>query len=426
MTVTGAAQRQAPAPGLWRNADFLKFWLGESASLLGNQVTVLALPLTAISALGASDQQVGLLRFLQLVPYIGFSLLFGVWVDRVRRRSLMLWSNLVRLLLLATIPLLYWLGALGMAVLLVLACAIGTASVLFDLCWMSYVTTLVSSPEQYVEANAKMGVSTSTADVAGPGIAGVIVGWLGAPVALVSQVGTYLLSLGSLLLIRSREPLPEPPPARRRVLPELREGVRWVFGNRILRWLTLLGFCCNFSMIAVWTLFLLYGTRDLHLPPSTIGTVFATASAGGLLGAVLSRRVIRRFRIGRVYLVSMAALLLGPTVLVLAGGPRPLLLGLFVSSFFITYLGLGVANVVVITLRQTTTPQALMGRMTASFRMVLFGGGALGGLCAGLLSAALGARGALGVVATASALAVVGLLVSPVSRLPAPPPAAQA
>ncbi|MDH6118315.1 MFS family permease [Kitasatospora sp. GAS204A] len=404
------------AASLWRNGDFLRFWLGETVSLFGTQVTSLALPLTAIDAFHATDQQVGLLRFLQLVPYLGLALLIGVWSDRVRRRPLMLAANLIRLVLLGLVPVLSWAHALDFTSLLVIACAVGVASVVFDVNWMSYVPILVRDPQQYVAASARMGVSSSAADVAGPGLAGLLVSALTAPVALVVDAASYAVSVLSLLLIRTPEP--DPATATRRHAPtELRDGLRWVLGDRILRALALVGFCCNFSMITVWTMFLLYGTHDLHLSAATLGGIFATASVGGLLGALLSGRVIRRFPLGRVYLVAQSALLLGPSLIVLADGPRPVRIAMFVLSFFVTYLGLGVAGVIIVSLRQTNTPQAMMGRMTAVFRTLLFGGGSLGGLFAGLATGWLGAREALVVAAAGSAAVVLGLLVSPVSRL---------
>ncbi|MET9379428.1 MFS transporter [Streptomyces sp. NPDC002992] len=422
-----ATQRRAEAgesrAGLWHNRDFLVFWFGETLSLLGTQVTTLALPLTAIVAFDATDEQVGVLRFLQLAPYLGLALVFGVWVDRSRRRRVMLGANLSRMVLIALVPLLYWVHALDMVTLLVIACAIGIASVLFDVSWMSYVPTLVRDPRDYVEAGAKMGASSSAADVAGPGLAGVLVGALTAPVALVANAFSYLVSVISLLLIRTPEPRPGPTAGKRRMLPELRDGLRWVLRNPILRALALIGFCCNFSMVTVWTMFLLYGTRDLHLGSTTLGSIFATASVGGLIGAAISRKVIQRFRLGTVYLVAQTALLLGPALIVLATGPRPVMVGMFVLSFFTTYLGLGVANVIIVSLRQTSTPQSMMGRMTAVFRTLLFGGGALGGLSAGLLSGELGPKGALTAAAIGSAAVVIGLAVSPVTRLHSLPPA---
>jgi MFS family permease len=412
-----------PEPkSLWHNSDFLKFWLGETLSLLGTQVTNLALPLTAIYAFKATDSQVGVLRFLQLVPYIGLALLFGVWVDRVRRRHVMLGANLVRMVLIGLVPLLYKLDFLSMPLLMVIACSIGIASVLYDLSWMPFVPTLVKDSKHYVEANSKMAISSSTAEVAGPGLAGLLVAAVSAPIALIADSCSYLVSVITLLLVRTEEPRPKPA-ADRHVLTELRDGLRWVFRDPILRWLACIGFCCNFSMITVWTMFLLYGTREVGLSSAALGGIFATASVGGLIGAMISRKVLQLFPLGRVYLIAQSALLIGPSVLVLAVGPKPVMVAFFVVSFFTTYLGLGVANVIIVSLRQTTTPLMMMGRMTACFRMLLFGGGALGGLTAGLLSDAIGAKNALITAAVASAAVVIAIVLSPVSRLRALPPA---
>ncbi|WP_337661947.1 MFS transporter [Actinoalloteichus sp. AHMU CJ021] len=419
MSITDIDPAEAPRAkprSLWHNRDFLKFWVGETISLLGTQVTILALPLTAIHSLNATDSEVGVLRFVQLAPYLALALLLGIWIDRVRRWRVMLWSNLARMALIALIPLLHLTDLLTVPALLVIACLIGVASVLFDLSWMSYVPTLVKSPKHYVEASSKMGISSSTADVAGPGIAGVVVAWLTAPIALLAQTGTYLLSVVSLMLIRTREPKPEVT-TERRASRELKEGLAWVFGKPLLRWLAIIGFCCNFSMITTWTMFLLYGTRTVGLDSTTLGLIFGTASIGGLIGAVVSRRVVGRFPVGPTYFVAQTGLLLGPLLIVLASGPQPVMIGMFIASFFTTYFGLGIANVIIVALRQTLTPQSMMGRMTACFRTLLFGGGALGGLCAGLLADAIGARNALVVAAVGSAAVVVGLILSPVSRL---------
>ena len=166
------------------------------------------------------------------------------------------------------------------------------------------------------------------------------------------------------------------------------------------------------------------GTHDLRLGSSVLGVVFATASVGGLTGSLLSRRVIARFPLGRVYFTAQAALLLGPTVIVLAGGPGPAVVALDTLSFFTTYLGLGVANVIIVSPRQIVTTLPMMGRMTACFRMLLFGGGALGGLTAGMLAGAIGERNALAVAASFPAAVALVLAASPVTRLRSLPPGA--
>lgn len=420
MTTTDINVDSAPSNAgrsLWHNRDFLKFWGGETLSLLGTQVTELALPLTAIYAFAASDEQVGILRFLQLAPYLGFALLFGVWVDRARRRPVMIGANVTRMVLLTLIPVLYWQGALGMPVLLMVSFAVGIASVLFDVSWMAFVPTVVRDSRYYVEANSKMGISSSSAEVAGPGLAGVLIVALTAPVALIVDAISYLVSVVSLLMIRTEEPKPVQPTEDRHLLEELLDGLRWVFSRPILRALALVGFCCNFSLVTVWTMFLLYAARDLNLGSTIIGGILAIASIGGLIGAAVSRTIIARFRLGTVYFVAQSALLLGPVIIAFAAGPPSVMIATFVCAFFTSYLGLGVAGVVIVSLRQTDTPQFMMGRMTAVFRTLLFGGGALGGLAAGFLAGAVGARSALVVAAAGSAAVVVALLFSPVTRL---------
>ena len=408
---------------LWQNPDFLKFWSGETLSLFGTQVTTLAMPLTAVLVFRASPFQVGLLRFLQLVPYLALAMLFGVWVDRARRRRVMMLANGARMVLIAAVPVLSATHHLTMGLLLAIACAVGVFSVLFDVSWMAFVPTLVKDPERYVEANQKLGVTSSSADVAGPGIAGAVISALSAPTALAADAFSYLVSLVTLAWIRTPEPeaVPSTSASGRRLKTELAEGLRFVFGDRTLRPLALIAPFCNFVMVGVWTMFLLYASRGVGLSSAQIGVVFASSSIGGLVGAAVSRRLLARFRLGAVYAASMSAIFLAPLLIPVASGPRPVLLAAFIASFFLAYLGLGVANVVVISLRQASTPQALLGRMNAACRTMLFGGGSLGGLVGGFVSGAAGLRPGLLAVAALSALMVVPVLLSPVSRLRAMP-----
>jgi MFS family permease len=422
-----AAAEPETGPGtLWQNTEFLKFWFGETLSLFGTQVTNLALPLTAVLAFHATPAQVGLLRFLQLAPYLGLALVFGALVDRMRRRRVMLLANTARMLLIGAIPVLSATHHLNLPVLLTLACAIGVFSVLFDVSWMSFVPTLVRHREQYLEANQKTGVTSSSADVAGPGLAGVVIGALTAPIALAADSASYLVSLLTLLWIRTPEPKPDRPQARRSIPREIGAGLKFVFGHRLLRAVALIAPFTNFSLVAVWTMFLVHASRDRGLSPAQIGLVFSMSAIGGLAGAALSRRLLARFRFGRVYALSLSAMFTGPLLIPFAAGPRAAVIGFFIASFFVTYLGLGVANVIGVSLRQTVTPPAMMGRMNAAFRTLLFGGGSLGGLLGGLLAGRIGAHQALAVLAFASALMLVPVLLSPVSRLHGLPQPAEA
>ncbi|MER6190700.1 MFS transporter [Streptomyces cyaneofuscatus] len=420
-------QAEEPPRSLWHSRDFLTFWSGEAFSLFGAQVTNLALPLTALLVYDATPQQMGLLSFLQLSPYLFLSLVFGVLVDRSRRKPLMLTANAIRMVLIASVPLLSALHLLSIEGLLIIACLVGTCSVLFDVSWMSFVPTLVKDRRLYVEANQKLGVTQSTSDVAGPGAAGLLVGWLGPPTALILDAASYLASLISLLAIRIKEPRPARTRAERHLGRELKEGVSWVFGHRLLRPLALLAPFTNFSLTSVSTLFLLYGVREKGLTPQVIGLVYSVSSVGALLGALGSAAIIRRYPTGLIYGVALTGIYTGPLLLIFAGGPRPLMIGIFILSLLISYFGSGLSNVVQLTLRQTLTPQSLMGRMNAAFRTLLFGGGALGGLCGGLLGGALGLRNGLVVLVICSAAMIVPLLLSPIIRLRSmPEPAKEA
>lgn len=417
--------KQPEAPGtLWRNRDFMVFWTGETLSLYGTQITALALPLTAVLVFDAGPQQLGLVRFAQFVPYLLFGLLFGVWIDRVRRRPVMLAANLARLLLVGSVPLLSALELLQLPLLLAITFGIGVAGVLFDLSWMSYVPVLVRDRGYLVEANSKLGVTSSSAEAAGPGMAGVLVGALTAPTAMVVNAASFAASLVSLLLVRVREPRPAAPTTRR-LGPELAEGLRFVFGDRHLRALSLVGCLCNFFIIATSTMFVLYAVRDRGLSPALLGFVLSMGAVGGVLGALAAGWLLRRHALGRVYAVSVGTTFLGPAVIAVAGGPRPLLVGLFVFAFVLIYVGVSVSNVVIVSLRQTITPSSLMARMNAAFRTLMYGGGSLGGPAGGLLAGVVGMRPALAVLAVGSAGMLAPVILSPVARLPAMPPPAE-
>ncbi|MFJ4009834.1 MFS transporter [Streptomyces sp. NPDC090026] len=417
-TVGAPAEHQAPPPPrLWRNRDFMVFWVGEALSVYGTQITALALPLTAVLVFEVGPEQLGLLRFAQLVPFLGLALLFGVWVDRVRKRPVMLGANLSRLVLIGLVPLLYQFDLLTLPMLYALALGVGVATVLFDVSWMSYVPILVKDRRSLLEANTKLNATLSSADVAGPGIAGALVSAVSAPFAMVANTFSYAVSVVSLLAIRAPEP---PPPARettRRLRTELAEGLRWVFGNRWLRAMGLVGCSCNFFLTMVQSLFLLYAVREQGLSAAAVGFVMGAAAVGGLLGAVIASTVVRRLSVGTAYRVSVSVIFLGPLLVPAAGGPQWLLMSLFVASFFLEYLGGSVSNVLIVSLRQAITPQHLMGRMTAAMRMLLYGGGALGGPVGGVLAGVVGLREALWVAGVLSALMLVPIVLSPVGRL---------
>jgi MFS family permease len=400
--------------------------MGETVSLFGTQITTLALPLTAVYTLHVTAPQLGMVRFSQFAPFLLFPLLFGLWADRRRRIPLMIAANGVRLALIAAIAVTALLSALHLILLYALVFAIGTFTALFDVCWMSVVPSVVSDKDLLVEANSKIGASYSAAEIAGPGLGGVLVQALGAPVALFADAGSYVVGIGSLLAIRAREAAPSRPAAIRPGLrAELAEGLRFVAGNSYLRVIAILGSAFNFFFIFTEALFVLYAVRSLSLRPAVIGIVLSAGAVGGLLGTFLAPRLTRRFGIGPAYsgavAIGFSSLLLIPA----AAGPKWLVVTMFIGGFFLTSAGIGVANVASFSLRQTVTPDRMMGRMAAAMRMLTYGLGALGAFVSGFVATWIGLRGALLLAAAGCALSVLPLLFSPIPRLHAPPQATE-
>lgn len=409
-TVSGNGQFSAS------NRPFRFFLVGESVSLLGTQVSQLALPLTAIYLFNAGPGAVGLLRGAQLLPYLLFSLLLGVWIDRHRRRPLMITANVVRLVVTMAIPVLAALHRLHMPFVYVVAFVAGTGAVLFDLSCMSFVPTLVRGRKNLLEANGKIGIASYSAEAAGPALGGGLVAALTAPIAVAVDAASYAVSLVSLLLVRMPEPLPDRA-NRLPVLTELGEGLRFVFRGRYLRPLALVGAAFNFFSIATTSVFLVYAVKALHLSAAGVGGVLSVAAIAGIVGSFAARRLLGRFPLGTVYAASVSVAFLGPVSIPAAGGPRWLVVVMVVVACGLMSTGGAVANVVVLTMRQVSTPDRLLGRMNAGFRTALFGGGTLGGPVGGLLAATFGLRGGLWIITSGAALMVVPVLLSPITRL---------
>jgi MFS family permease len=413
----------APAAGrnLWRDADFLKFWSGEAISLFGMQVTLLALPLIAVLVFEVGPEQVGLLRALELIPFLLLALPLGVWVDRVRRRPVMILANASRAVLIGLIPILYEAGQLHLSVLYVIAFLVGIGAVLFDVSWMSYIPVLVRERQQLMAANSRLAATHAAADVAGPGIGGVLVQVLTAPVALAVNAVSYAVSVVTLLAIRTPEPPPPDRADRRSLGAELRDGLRWVFGNPLLRTVTLLGAAYNFFFTFVQTVFLVYAIRTIGLSPGILGLVLSFGGIGGLLGASFAGRLTRLAPIGRVYLCAAVVAFVAPVLIPLAGGPELATIAVLCFAFGVGTAGIGVANVVGISLRQTVTPPRLMARMNAAVRTLLYGLGAAGAPAGGYIAVALGLRPALVVAAVGSVLVMLPVFRSSVVALRALP-----
>jgi len=397
-----------------RSSDFLKLWLGETISLFGTQVSVLALPLTAILVLGATPEQLGLLGAAEFSPFLVVTLVAGAWIDRRRKRPVLVAANLLRALLLGLVPVLGLAHALRIEHLYAIAFLTGILTVGFDIAYQSYVPALVPR-HRLAEANGRLQGSASAAQIGGPGLGGILVQLLSAPLAVAMDALSYLASVVALLLIRTTESRPAPSDVGLRR--QIRDGLGATFGNPYLRALTGAAACFNLFEQLTLTTFLLYATRRLSLSAGLLGAIIAFGGAGALLGSLLAARVGGRLGSGRTMVGGLTLSCLAFIALPLAGGPGALTLVLLVTGFTLHGVGLGLFNVQLISLRQVITPAQLLARVTASYRLAAYGTIPLGALLAGLLGAAIGLRATLAVGAGGIVLAIAWLACSPIPRL---------
>lgn len=400
---------------LLREPDFRRLWLGQTVSLFGDQVTLIALPLAAVLVLDASAAEMGYLGAAALMPHLLFSLPAGVWLERVsRRRFVMIASDLARALLLASIPVAYWLDSLTFAQLYGVAFLTGTLAVLFDISY-STLFVAVTAREQYVEANSLLNGSRAFSFVAGPSAGGILVQALSAPTALLADGASFLASA----LFLGRIDAPEPPieESEGGLRAQVWEGVRFIARSRILRPSLVSAATLNFFNFGFAALFILYATRELGVRAGTLGIVLGAGAVGGLVGAVIAGRLGRRLGLGPAFVLGMV-LFPAPLLLVpLAGGPRPAVLAMLFSAEFLSGLGVMILDINVGAIITALTPHRLRSRSSGAFRFVNYGVRPLGSLFGGALGSAIGLRPTLFLTAAAGLAGVLWLFPSPVPAL---------
>lgn len=409
----------APAPtSLWRHRDFLLLWSGETTSQVGTRVGQVAAPLLAVTTLGATPWQMGLLTAAQTAGFLLIGLLAGVVLDRVRRVPVMVAADLVRFALLVTVPVAWWAGVLGYLQLLVVTFLVGLATVFFDVAYQSVLPSLVGRG-YLVEGNGKLESTRAAAESGGPALGGGLVALVGGAAAIGVHAVSYLVSAAAIGRIRRREPAPDPTGTTVRA--EIVEGLRYVLGHRLLRPIVLCTGTANLAggtLLAVLVLFLV---RDLGLDASLVGLVLAAPGLGGLAGALTATWWSRRF--GAAGAIVLPLLCTTPPMLLLpVAGPGPLVLLAVVALFAENYGGV-VYNVAQVSFRQAICPDRLLGRMNASIRFLVWGTIPLGGLLGGALGEVLGTRATLLVAAVGMLLAPAWVLFSPLRGmrdLPAP------
>lgn len=403
----------APArPGsLWGDRNFLTMWSGQALSQFGAQITELAIPVLAVLALEATEFEVGVLNAAAVAAFLLIGLPAGAWIDRMRKRHVMIWADGVRALALASIPLLWWLGVLEVWQLVVVAFVMGVATVFFDVSNQSIVPSLVR-PGQIAEANGKLQSTEQLAGIAGPAMGGWLVGILTAPLAVLVTVFTYIASLVALLLTRDDEvvaPRHEHDP----LLRSIGEGLRWVFGHPLLRRIVGTTAVSNLFSTISFTLLPIFLLRELGFTPAAMGVVFALAAVGGLAGAIATPRIVRVIGEARAIPVSAIAFSTVGVLLPIAAIVPALAFPILVVQGFLGMFTVLLYNIVQVTFRQRITPPRLLGRMNASIRFCVWGVMPIAALAAGALGTWLGVVATMWIGALGGLLSALFVVVGP-------------
>ena len=407
---------------LWRHGDYLRLWGAQGISAIGSQITLVALPLAAILTLDASAFEVSVLTGLEFLPFLLLGIPAGVWVDRLRRRPVLVASDLARALSLLSIPCAYALDALTLPQLYAVALVNGALTVFFTLAYQSYLPELVER-SRLVEANAKFEATETIARLGGPGAGGGLVSLLSAPVAVLADALSFVASAALILSIRDDEATRRPAEdvEQSGFWHELREGGRFALREAYVRPLLATTAILNVGFNMAWAVLLVFAVRELDLGAGTVGLVLSAAEVGGLLGAVLTTRITRWLGVGPAIVGSAA--IFAPSLALVALAPSDGAVPYLVSGWALVSFGGVIYNSTTVSLRQAYVPQRLQARVVGFNRSIVWGVSPLGALLGGVLATTVGLRAAILVGAGVTLAALLPALLSPlraVRELPEP------
>ncbi|MEO6295287.1 MAG: MFS transporter [Candidatus Limnocylindria bacterium] len=405
-------------PSLWRHRDFVKLWSAQTISQFGDEVTGLALPLVAIITLGATPLEIGILGTFQFLPFILLTIPAGVWVDRMRRKPILIGADIGRALLLTSIPVAFIGGWLSIPQLYIVGFAVGCLEVFFDVAYQSYLPAVVER-DQLTEGNAKLELSSSVSSVIGPGVAGFLVELVRAPFAILFDALSYLGAVVMLLFIRRPEVPPAPHDAATGPRPSMRteavEGLRYVLGHRYLRNIAACTGTLNLFGNIGGVILLIYIINELGITAGTVGIIFAIANLGVLLGALTAERLARWIGIGPT--IVWSAFISGFALIPVAIAPREAPVPYLVASGIIGAATAVIYNVNQVSLRQAITPERMLGRMNATMRFIVWGTIPIGSIAGGLLGGLIGLQATIWVGAIGSFLGFLPVFFSQVRTL---------
>ena len=394
---------------LFRHRDFMKLWAGETVSLFGTRMGDVAISFAAVIALKATPMQIGLLAAAGTVPTLVLSLFVGVWVDRIRRRPILIASDIGRTLMLGMIPLAAIFGALRMKLLYAVMLADAILDLIFSVAYRSYLPSLVNR-EDLVDANSKLTASAGVAEAAGFSLSGWLVQWLTAPFAILIDAISFLASALAIALIRTPEPVPAPRTRDSSVAREIADGARLIFSDRRLRAFGVNAIVGGFSNSLVSTLYMLFVVNSLGFKPGVLGVIFAVGGASSLFGALAARRAADALGTGMAIAAGVAINGVALMLLPIAHGHGYVSVALLVAQQLIGDSAMTIYFINSVSLIQAITPRPMLGRVNASLRFLGLASVLAGQLVAGVAGGVIGLRatiaiGAAGLWVTAAILA---------------------
>jgi MFS family permease len=400
--------------GLWARPDFVRLWAAQGVSLFGSEITMIALPLTAVLVLGVSPAQMGFLAAAERLPFLLVGLLAGVLVDRWQYRSVLIGADIGRAVLFGSIPVAAALGLLRMEQLYVVALLAGCLTVFFDIAWQSYLPALVERSE-LADGNSKLEATRSVSEMAGPLLAGGLLTLVAAPFLIGIDALSFVASAACLRTIRiDSKPSTS---ARKSLVKDIGQGLSLVRRHPLLRPIAVCSATLNLFFQMSMAVFILYITQTLQLPPAAVGVVFGIGSLGALLGALLASRAAKRFGTGPTIVGAAALSACGALGIALAASAGPAALVVLIVAQVVGLVGVPIYNINQVSLRQAITPPELRGRVNATMRCLVWGTMPIGSLMGGFMAEAIGLRPTIAVAAAGMLLAAVVVAFSPVMRL---------
>lgn len=422
--IRSAGGRYAPLPvrnpftsPLWRNDAFVRVWTAATISIFGSLITRIALPLVAILTLGAGAIEVAILRSVDLAVVFVVGLVAGAWVDRLRRRPVLIWADLGRAAILATVPILHVAGALQLWHLLVVAALTAILTTFFDAADNAYLPSIIER-ERLVEANSALAATGSAAEFLGFGVSGILVQILSGPITIALNAVTYVISAVLLLGIRTPEAPPPPREDREPVLHEIRHGLRLVRHDPVLRAFAV----AQMLLAALWGIFgavwFLFALETLGLSPALVGVVAGVGGASSFIGAVLATRVTARWGVGPVAIGAMLLAAVGNAFIPLAPASLPLLaVACLLAQQLLADSAITVYDITEVSIRQTLVHDRELGRVAATFAVLGTGAQLLATVGAGLLAESIGLRTTAMLAPLGGLLGALVLFASPVRGL---------